>query len=78
MIVVISLLLLVVGTVKAQIFLSEFDQGDNPRAESDDYGFIIGPQGGDSDQYVPLGEGWLLVGLGGAYCLLKRNWNREE
>ena len=72
-IVVISLLLLVVGTAKAQIFLSEFDQGDNPRAESDDYGFIIGPQGGDADQYVPLGEGWLLLAtLGGAYWLKKR------
>lgn len=78
-IVAISLLLLVAGAAKAQIFLSDFDQGENPRVEADDYGFIIGYEGGDLDQYVPLGDGLLLmVGLGGAYLMSKRNRNREE
>ena len=78
-IVVISLLLLVVVTAKAQIFLSDFDQGENPRVEADDYGFIIGYEGGDLEQYLPLGDGWLLLaGLGGAYLMRKRNRNREE
>ena len=72
-IVVISLLLLVAGAAKAQIFLSDFDQGENPRVEADDYGFIIGYEGGDLDQYVPLGDGLLLlVAAGGAYWLKKR------
>lgn len=78
-IVVISLLLLVAGAAKAQIFLSDFDQGENPRVETDEYGLIIGYQGGDLDQYVPLGDGLLLmVGLGAAYLMSKRNRNREE
>lgn len=72
-IVVISLLLLVAGAAKAQIFLSDFDQTENPRVEAEDYGFIIGYQGGDPDQYLPLGDGWLLLAAaGGAYWLKKR------
>ncbi len=72
-IVILSLLVLLVGSAKAQIFLQDFDQTDNPRVEADDYGFIIGTQGSDADQYVPLGDGLLvLVGLGGAYLLKNR------
>lgn len=74
-IVIMSLLVLLVGSAKAQIFLQDFDQTDNPRVEADDYGFIIGIQGTDADQYVPLGDGLLvLVGLGGAYLLKNRKW----
>ena len=69
-----TLLVLLSGTAKAQIFLQDFDQTtDNPRVEADDYGFFIGPQGFDGDQYLPLGDGvLLLMGLGGAYLLKKK------
>lgn len=76
-IVIVSLLVLLVGSAKAQIFLQDFDQTDNPRAKADDYGFIIGIQGTDADQYLPLGDGlFVLVGLGGAYLL--KNRKRED
>ena len=35
-IVIVSLLVLLVGSAKAQIFLQDFDQTDNPRVEADD------------------------------------------
>ena len=76
-IVIVSLLVLLVGSAKAQIFLQDFDQTDNPRVEADDYGLFIGTQGSDADQYVPLGDGLLvLLGLGGAYLL--KNRKREN
>ena len=73
-----TLLVLLSGTAKAQIFLQDFDQTtDNPRVEADDYGFFIGPQGFDGDQYLPLGDGVpLLMGLGGVYLLNRRK--RED
>lgn len=76
-IVIVSLLVLLVGSAKAQIFLQDFDQTDNPREEADDYGLFIGAQGSDADQYLPLGDGlFVLVGLGGAYLL--KNRKREN
>lgn len=76
-IVTVTLLVLLVGSAKAQIFLQDFDQTDNPRVEADDYGLFVGTQGSDADQYLPLGDGLLvLVGLGGAYLL--KNRKREN
>ena len=76
-IVTVTLLVLIVGSAKAQIFLQDFDQTENPRAPADDYGLFIGFQGGDGDQYLPLGDGLLvLMGLGGAYLL--KNRKRED
>ena len=75
--VMVTLLVLLLGSAHAQIFLQEFDQTDNPREEADDYGLFIGFQGGDGDQYLPLGDGLLvLMGLGGAYLL--KNRKRED
>ena len=72
-IVIVSLLVLLVGSAKAQIFLQEFDQTDNPRVEAEDYGLFIGTQGSEGDQYLPLGDGlFVLVGLAGAYLLKNR------
>ena len=77
-IVIVSVLMLMSSPAKAQIFLQDFDQTtDNPRVEADDYGFFIGPQGFDGDQYLPLGDGvLLLMGLGGVYLLNRRK--RED
>lgn len=76
-IVMVTLLVLLAGTAQAQIFLQDFDQTESPRAEADDYGLFIGFQGGDGDQYLPLGDGLLvLMGLGGAYLL--KNRKRED
>ena len=68
-----TLLVLLSGTAKAQIFLQDFDQTESPRAPADDYGLFLGAPGSDGDQYLPLGDGLLvLMGLGGAYLLRKK------
>lgn len=74
-IVVVCMLAFVSGTAKAQIFLQESDMGENPRVDVEDIGLIIGYQGGDHDQqeYVPLGDGMLLLaGFGAAYLIGNR------
>ena len=76
-IVTVALLVLLSGTAKAQIFLQDFDQTESPRAPADDYGLFLGAPGSDGDQYLPLGDGvLLLLGLGGAYLLKHRK--RED
>lgn len=52
----------------------DFDQGENPRVETEEYNLFIGGVGWDDDMsYTPLGSGLLLLGgLGGAYLLIKK------
>ena len=67
-------LLMMSGTMKAQIYIADDDQGYNLRSETEGFSFILGEQGSEIDQFTPLGEGLLLfVGLGGAYLLKKRH-----
>ena len=72
-IVIVVLLSLTTHTAYSQIFLMDFDQGENPRVESEDMWLIIPIEGLESDQYVPIGDSILLLaGLGGAYLLAKK------
>ncbi len=68
------LMFVFVTSANAQVFLMDFDQGENPRVESEDYNLFIGGVGWDGDMfYAPLGSGLLLLGgLGGAYLLSKK------
>lgn len=70
---------LLLGMISAQgqiVYIEDEDQGHHPRVEME-YGgpisVIVPMQDINLDQYLPLGEGWLLlVGLGGCYLLKKR------
>lgn len=66
-----------------QMILTEEDAGLNPRAGKDKPGFgvMVPVQNVNYDQweYVPLGNGLLLmVGLGGAYLLKKKRNQKTE
>lgn len=68
---------LLMGMVSAQgqiVYIEDEDQGHHPRGVVESPVNIIVPmQDINTDQYLPLGEGWLLlVGLGGCYLLKKR------
>ena len=72
-IVIITLLVMMSHTAYSQMFLMDFDQDGNPRDPAEDMGTIIPIEGLDVDQYVPIGDGILLLaGLGGAYLLAKK------
>ena len=72
-IVMVSLLVLLVGTAKAQVFIEDYDQSESSRAATEDFNFIVMYEGSDVDAYVPISDGvLLLVGLGGAYLLTNR------
>ena len=65
--------------LNAQIFIYDDEFEGTLRCESDEYGLIIGFEGGDADMYLPLGDGFLLLaGLGGAYLLTKRRKKQEQ
>jgi len=62
------------GRVMSQIFLTQDDMENSLRAQAPEEFVIPVPyEGGDLDEYLPLGSGvCLLAGLGGAYLLSKR------
>ena len=62
------------GKAMSQVFLTQEDMENSLRASAPEEFVIPVPyEGGDLDQYLPLGSGvWLLAGLGGAYLLSKR------
>ena len=81
LVLVLSVLLMVSAPLKAQVFIMDDEYEGNLRngeSMSDvDWDLLVPNQALDSDQYLPLGDGWLLLlGLGGAYLLKKRN--RED
>jgi hypothetical protein len=61
----------------AQVFLDDETMNSNRAGEVAPPGAFIPEQGVDHDQYVPVGEGMLLLaGLAGAYLVGKRR--KEE
>jgi len=72
-IVIVILLTLMTNTAHSQIFLMDFDQGENPREPCEDMWLVIPIEGLEGDQYVPIGDSILLLAsLGGAYLLTKK------
>lgn len=77
--IVIILLTMTTHTAYSQIFLMDMDQGENPRVESEDMWLIIPIEGLDGDQYLPIGNGVMLLStLGGLYFLAKRRKNTPK
>ena len=77
----VSALMLSPSIARSQVLLDEENYG-SPRATTNGviYEFEIIPfGGGDGDQFLPLGEGWLLLGgFGAAYLLAKRRKQQED
>jgi hypothetical protein len=74
--VLLSVLTLWSGSMRAQVFLMEDDNGANIRLKESESFIPVPYQGTSLDEYLyaPLGEGWLLLaGLGGAYLLRKKS-----
>lgn len=69
-----ALLLLAASPMNAQILILDEEFEGGSRIGYEDYGLVVPYQGGDADQqYSPLGNGVLALGLlGGAYLLAKR------
>jgi hypothetical protein len=67
------MLLFAIGPVQAQVFIMDEDVEGNIRVGGSKFEVPVPYQGGDWDQYLPLGDGiMLLTALGGAYLLKKR------
>ena len=72
--VLLTALLLCVGSLKAQIFIADNEFEGMLRQETDEFVLFAPVEGIDYDQfYSPIGSGWLLLsGMAGAYLLSKR------
>ena len=72
-VVLMAVLMLFVGPMKAQVFIADDEFEGTLRLEEDEFVLFVPNQGHDGDQFVPIGEGMLaLTVLGGAYLLTKR------
>ena len=66
-------ILFVACPAKAQGFIMDDEFEGTMRQNTEDFGLIVPIEGLDSDQYLPLGDGLLvLAALGGAYLMGKR------
>lgn len=74
-IVLLTALLLSVGSLKAQIFIADDEFEGMLRQEESEFVLFAPVLGQDADQfYTPIGSGLLLLtGMAGAYLLTKRN-----
>ena len=75
---VIGLILVMTCPVHAQVFIMDEDVEGNIRLGADDFVVPVPYQGTDWDEYLPLGDGVLLLtALGGAYLLRKRKKSKH-
>lgn len=66
-------ILFVACPAKAQVFIMDDEFEGTMRQNTEDFGLIVPIEGLDSDQYLPLEDGLLvLAALGGAYLMGKR------
>ena len=73
-VVLLTVLFMAVVPLKAQIFIADDEFEGTMRLAESEYVLVVPNQSSDADQYLPLGDGVLLLaGLGGAYLLKKRN-----
>ena len=64
--------------LRSQIFLTDEDMETNLRDPVEGFTIPVPYQGGDADQYLPLGSGvWVLTAFGGAYLLRKRKKSKH-
>ena len=60
------------------IIMDDEFEGNN-RSGYQEFELVTPYQGGDYDQYLPLGDGWLLlVGMGSAYLLKKARKKKKS
>ena len=70
---IVSFLMLMAMPLKAQVFIQEDEFEGVLRSGYEDFGLIVPYEAGDADQFLPLGDGLLvLAALGGAYLIGKR------
>ena len=74
-----AMLFLAVAPLRSQIFILSDEEMNNTRATTEaPLGVLVPNQNSSNDQFVPLGEGvLLLVGMGCAYLLGKRRKKDE-
>ena len=71
-------MLLTVATATAQVFIMDDEFEGTMRQNTEDFGLIVPIEGLDSDQYLPLGDGLLvLVVLSGEYLMKKRKKSKH-
>ena len=72
--VLLTALMLMAGTMNAQVFIADNEFEGTMRLEEDEFVLFVPTQGHDADQfYAPVGSGLLLLtGMAGAYLLTKR------
>ena len=72
-ILVLLLMLLSVTTATAQVFILDDEFEGTMRNPTEDFGLIVPIEGLDTDQYLPLEDGLLmLIGFSGAYLKGRR------
>ena len=72
-VVLLTVLFMAVVPLKAQVFIADDEFEGMMRLAESEYVLVVPNQASDADQYLPLGDGVLLLaGLGGAYLLRKR------
>lgn len=79
MLAILAAMSLIPARVNSQIFLSDEDDASlRCGVDEIDFNLIVPYEGGDADQYLPLGDGLLLLGgLGVAYGLAKRKKSKR-
>ena len=71
-------ILFVACPAKAQVFIMDDEFEGTMRQNTEDFGLIVPIEGLDSDQYLPLGDGLLvLVVLSGEYLMKKRKKSKH-
>lgn len=64
--------------LKAQIFIDDDEFEGRMRKGFVDFNLVVPIQGQDADQYVPLGDGWLLLTAMGTAYLLRRGRKKKK
>ena len=71
-------ILFVACPAMAQVFIMDDEFEGTMRQNTEDFGLIVPIEGLDSDQYLPLGDGLLvLVVLSGEYLMKKRKKSKR-
>lgn len=70
---IVVMMLIVTCPANAQVFILDDEFEGTMRNPTEDFGLIVPIEGLDTDQYLPLGDGiLLLIGFSGAYLKGRR------